>query len=122
MQSLNKMFITYSAKYDEENPACRLNSKLVVFLYHGASYPLYEVTLIGYKFSLHMEVRWERKIEVIIKHLVPTVMKERISIESLNFMLLIHWFELQTFLLMYIYLIHSPSVTQITLVLLLHEQ
>lgn len=82
MQSLNKMFITYSAKYDEENPACRLNSKLVVLLYRGASYPLYEVTLIGYMFSLHMEVCWERKMEVIIKLLVPTVMKERISVDS----------------------------------------
>lgn len=81
MQSLNKMFITYSARYDEENPACRLNSKLVVFLYRGASYPLYEVTLIGYKFSLHMEVCWERKMEVITIRLVPTVMKERISVD-----------------------------------------
>jgi hypothetical protein len=67
MHSLHKMFVTYSAKYDEENPACRLNSKPVVFLYHGASYPLYEVTLIGYKFSLHMKVCWKRMMEVIIK-------------------------------------------------------
>lgn len=76
------MFKTYSAKYDEENPACRLNSKLVVFLYHGASYPLYGVIPIGYKFSLHMEVCWERKMEVTIKLLVPTVMKERISVDN----------------------------------------
>jgi hypothetical protein len=61
------MFTTYSAKYGVENPACHLNSKLVVFLYHGASYPLYEVTLTGYKFSLHMKECWERKMKVIIK-------------------------------------------------------
>lgn len=76
------MFITYSAKYDEENPACRSNSKLVAFLYHGASYPLYEVTLTGYKFSLHMKVCWERKTELIIKLLVTTVMKDRIPVNS----------------------------------------
>ena len=48
--------------------------------------------------------------------------RKNIWSKALNFMLLIHWFELQMLLLMYVYLNHSPSATQITLVLLLHEE
>jgi hypothetical protein len=47
----HNIFRTYFAKFGGENPVCHLNSKPVAFLYRGASYPLYDVTLICYKSS-----------------------------------------------------------------------